>query len=255
MKKKYIAIVLVVIFLWLAAGVIDFALVHSYHKPLFSICIEPMQDGGSGKYAGLGYSFDIEGNFTPDSADYGVTSYRGYILRKQVIRGFWERMLVSDQYHFSKMNFDVSFANWTSDSNFYAASLNREKFIESSKLHFPIFLFQSMEELNQFKQDYDDTLSMNQSWDEVSSFEEVIAHLDASFFQKNSLVLIYVSSNNCTHRFKVSDVEENHNELVFLVEETTHAELVDTAMAGWFITAEIPNDLFTEETKLDAVMY
>ncbi len=95
-KKKTIIIVLTVILLWLAAGVTDFALVHSYHKPLFCICTEPMQDGGSGKYVGIGYSFDIEGNFTPDTADYGVTSYRGYILGKEVSRGFWEIMLPGD---------------------------------------------------------------------------------------------------------------------------------------------------------------
>ena len=88
MKKKRIGIiVLAIILLWLAAGVTDFALVHSYHRPLFCICTEPMQDGGSGKYVGLGYSFDIEGNFMPDAKDYGVTSYRGYILGKQVSRG------------------------------------------------------------------------------------------------------------------------------------------------------------------------
>ena len=252
MKKKYIAIVLAVIFLWLAAGVIDFALVHSYHKPLFSICIEPMQDGGSGKYAGLGYSFDIEGNFTPDSADYGVTSYRGYILGKQVIRGFWERMLVSENYYFSKMSFNTAFANWTDDSHFYAASLNSDKYIESSKLHLPIFLFSSLDDLNNFKQAYENVLSMNQSWDEVPSFEEITKEFDKEFFDDRSLGLIYVSANNCTHRFAVSDVYVEEDTIHFEVKETTNAETVDTAMAGWFITAEIPNDLLFEETKIDA---
>ena len=97
MKKKRIGIiVLAIILLWLAAGATDFALVHSYHRPLFCICTEPMQDGGSGKYVGLGYSFDIEGNFTPDTTEYGVTSYRGYVLGKEVSRSFWENMLPGD---------------------------------------------------------------------------------------------------------------------------------------------------------------
>ena len=95
-KKRIVIIVLAVILLWLAAGVTDFALVHSYHRPLFCVCTEPMQDGGSGKYVGLGYSFDIEGNFMPDAKDYGVTSYRGYIFGKQVSRGYWEIMLPGD---------------------------------------------------------------------------------------------------------------------------------------------------------------
>lgn len=88
MKKKILIIVVAFILLWLAAGVTDFALVHNYYRPVFCVCSEPMQDGGSGKYVGLGYSFDIEGNFMPDAKDYGVTSYKGYILGKEVSCGF-----------------------------------------------------------------------------------------------------------------------------------------------------------------------
>ncbi len=95
-KKRIVIIVLAVILFWLAAGVTDFALVHSYHKPLFCVCTEPLQDGGSGKYVGLGYSFDIEGNFVTEAEYRGVTSYRGYIFGKQVSRGYWEIMLPGD---------------------------------------------------------------------------------------------------------------------------------------------------------------
>ena len=44
------------------------------------------QDGGSGTYVGLGYSFDIEGNFVSESKDLlkGVTSYRGYLFGNEV---------------------------------------------------------------------------------------------------------------------------------------------------------------------------
>ena len=99
-KKKVIIAVVCVIAVWLIMGIVDFALVHSYHRPLFCICTEPMQDGGSGKYVGLGYSFDIEGNFMPDTETPAtedkkpkVTSYRGYIFGKEVCRGFWDEML------------------------------------------------------------------------------------------------------------------------------------------------------------------
>ena len=85
--------VLVILLLWLSAGVTDFALVQNYKRPVFCICTEPMQDGGSGKYVGLGYSFDIEGNFVTETGYRGVTSYRGYIFGNEVCRGFWEIML------------------------------------------------------------------------------------------------------------------------------------------------------------------
>lgn len=91
-STKIIIAILGIVILWLCVGIVDFALVHNYRRPLFCVCTESMQDGGSGKYVGLGYSFDIEGNFMPEAKNPGVTSYRGYILGKEVCRGFWEKM-------------------------------------------------------------------------------------------------------------------------------------------------------------------
>ena len=92
-KKNVILVVVSIIAVWLIMGIVDFKLVQSYRRPLFCVCTESMQDGGSGKYIGLGYSFDIEGNFVTEDGHRGVTSYRGYIFGKKVIRGFWEEML------------------------------------------------------------------------------------------------------------------------------------------------------------------
>ena len=90
--KKIVIAILAVLVLWLCIGITDFALVHNYRRPLFCVCTESMQDGGSGEYSGLGYSFYIEGNFMPEEQNPGVTSYRGYVFGKEVSRGFWDRM-------------------------------------------------------------------------------------------------------------------------------------------------------------------
>ena len=92
-KKNVILVVVSIIAVWLIMGIVDFKLVQSYRRPLFCVCTESMQDGGSGKYIGLGYSFDIEGNFVTEDGDRGVTSYRGYIFDIEISRGFWEEML------------------------------------------------------------------------------------------------------------------------------------------------------------------
>lgn len=94
MKKKKIAIgIICAVVAWVVIGVIDFTMVNSFHKPVFCVGAELADDGGSGTYVGLGYSFDIEGNFMPEAENPGVTSYRGYILGIEVIRGFREEML------------------------------------------------------------------------------------------------------------------------------------------------------------------
>ena len=83
-KKKIIITIIGILALWAAAGIIDFSRVNRLERPLFCICTESMDDGGSGKYTGLGYSFDIEGNFMPDTENSGVTAYKGYILGVEV---------------------------------------------------------------------------------------------------------------------------------------------------------------------------
>ena len=100
MKKKVIIVVVCVIAVWLIVGIVDFVLVHNYRKPLFCVGVDLADDGGFGRYVGLGYSFDIEGNFMPDTETPAtedkkpkVTSYRGYIFGKKVSRGFWDEMI------------------------------------------------------------------------------------------------------------------------------------------------------------------
>lgn len=72
-NKAYLVAALMVP--WLAIGILDFTRVHSFEKPIFCIGTNLHTDGGSGHYVGLGYSFDIEGNFIPEDELPGVTKY------------------------------------------------------------------------------------------------------------------------------------------------------------------------------------
>jgi len=80
MKKKTWFILMVIILLWLAIGLIDYRKLHGFEKPLFCIATNTADDGGSGHYVGLGYSFDIKGNFMPEDELPGVTKWTYYIL-------------------------------------------------------------------------------------------------------------------------------------------------------------------------------
>ena len=88
-KKTKIALSTVGIFLalWIIIAVIDFGRVHSFEEPIFCVATVIMQDGGSGHYTGLGYSFDIKGNFMPEDEFPGVTEYTYYILGQEISSG------------------------------------------------------------------------------------------------------------------------------------------------------------------------
>jgi len=51
--------------------------------PDFSAVTET-DDGGSGTYQGLGYRYEIEGNFMPEEEYPGVTRYEMYVFGRQV---------------------------------------------------------------------------------------------------------------------------------------------------------------------------
>ena len=80
-KKKIIIAIACILVLWITIGIVDYSKVHSFERPIFSLLIEPgYEDGGSGKYVGLGYSFDIKGNFMPEDEFPGVTKYTYYLF-------------------------------------------------------------------------------------------------------------------------------------------------------------------------------
>ncbi len=72
--KRILITILAVMVVWLCVGITDFALVHNYRKPFFCIGVDLADDGGSGNYVGMGYSFDIEGNFMPEEITGGEGS-------------------------------------------------------------------------------------------------------------------------------------------------------------------------------------
>ena len=73
-KKKIIIIVACILVLWIAIGVVDYNRVDNSNKPLFCVGTELADDGGSGRYVGLGYSFDIGGHLDGDGK-YEIDTY------------------------------------------------------------------------------------------------------------------------------------------------------------------------------------
>lgn len=81
MKKKILIPLIIAIVVWLAMGLTDFnKVVRNFEQPIFCILTNSADDGGSGKYIGLGYSFEIEGNFMPEDEFPGVTKYKAKIF-------------------------------------------------------------------------------------------------------------------------------------------------------------------------------
>lgn len=77
MKKKIIILALIAVLLvsWASIAYSDYADVAiSFDKPQFCISTMTADDGGSGKYIGLGYSFDLGGHLESNGR-YQVDKY------------------------------------------------------------------------------------------------------------------------------------------------------------------------------------
>lgn len=73
---------------WLIIGGIDFVLVHNYQKPIFSKGQDTADDGGSGRYVGLGYSFLLEGGLVIDeNPQFQIKYFESYIFNIKVSEG------------------------------------------------------------------------------------------------------------------------------------------------------------------------
>ena len=87
MKNVIKIAVALIIFVIIGFGITDYFTVSRFEKPIFCIGTDLKDDGGSGKYTGIGYSFDIEGNFMPEDELKGVTKYDFYIFGKHIETG------------------------------------------------------------------------------------------------------------------------------------------------------------------------
>ena len=146
----------------------------------------------------------------------------------------------------------ISYANWTDKSEIYTNALNTDKMTISSVQHLPIYKFDTLEDFEQFKLNFCEVLDMNASHDEIPSFEHTTGDYSETFFEENTLMLVYVSANSGTYRFGVNSVFCDGTSFCIHVEQVNKPEVVTDDMAGWFITVAVPDSMVANCTEFDA---
>ena len=148
----------------------------------------------------------------------------------------------------------VSWVNWSDDPKIRELALNKDTFKLSSPRHIPVYKCGTSEELKEFKTTFSGTFAMDETWDEVPSFEEVTADYTEDFFLENTLLLVYVEAGSCTPRFGVDSVSKENGTLSVCVKYTYNPEEGDSAMAGWLFAIPVNNDQVQDCTAFDAVL-
>ena len=141
----------------------------------------------------------------------------------------------------------ISYANYAEISG----GLNADKMSVSSVCHLPIWKFDTLKEVEQFKQ-LNDKFTFDSGYDEISSFNDTVAKYDATFFEENSLMLVYVAANSGSYRYGVNSVFCDNASFCIHIEQTNNPEVGTTDMAGWFITVAVPDSMVENCTEFDA---
>ncbi len=146
----------------------------------------------------------------------------------------------------------VSYANYTDEDEIYSGGLNADKMTISGEYHFPIYKFDSVQDLEQFKQAFGGVLTMDYGYDENPSFNEAITKYDEAFFKDNTLMLVYVTAGSGSLRFGVDSVFCDGTTFCIDVKQTNNPEVCTDDMAGWFITVAVADSVIANCTEFDA---
>ena len=151
----------------------------------------------------------------------------------------------------------ANYADWENLEEFYARALNRDTFTQSSVRHLPIYQLDTQADLAEFKGAVDGILSVDQSYDEIPSFNTATAKYDEAFFEENSLMVTYVTASSGSCRFGVDSVAFDNGRFCVHVKQTNYPEIFTQDMAGWFITVAIPDQMakacYTFDAQLDKI--
>lgn len=146
----------------------------------------------------------------------------------------------------------VSYANWAEKEQVFFGALNKEKMAISSVAHLPIYKFDTLEDLEQFKHAFDGVLAIAHDYNEIQSLNNATAKYDTLFFEENTLMLVYVGASSGTYRFGVNSVFCEGKYFCIHVEQINNPEVFNEEMAGWYLTVVVPDSMISNCTEYDA---
>ncbi|MBQ7546705.1 MAG: hypothetical protein IJT41_07060 [Clostridia bacterium] len=117
--------------------------------------------------------------------------------------------------------------------------LNAEGMYMSSVQHWPLFRFETAQEMRDFKTAFADTLTFESGYNEVPSFDTYAAEYDDAFFSGNTLLLCYVTASSGSYRFGVADVSVREDTLCVYIRQLNHPQVYTADVQGWFVLVEV----------------
>ena len=130
-----------------------------------------------------------------------------------------------------------------------SGALNLDKLSVDSVQHLPIYKVDSLAALDELKQGWG--IDLDESCENVPSFNEVTDGLDDAFFAENTMLIVYASAADDSHSYGVREVYIEGGELCVHVERIGDASTSDNA-SGRFVILMIADGAIEDCTSFDA---
>ena len=150
----------------------------------------------------------------------------------------------------------VAYAGRSDDPMIADGALNKGQLGNENSKHLPIFKFDTLDDLNQFKANYDGILALDQGYDSVLSFNEALSKAQwdrEGFFADHSLLAVYVPANSGSLRFALHNIEVTYESVCVYVEQINRPEIFTEDMAGWFVLVEVADKEIRSCYAFDAI--
>lgn len=143
---------------------------------------------------------------------------------------------------------------YTESDKFLSNALNNEILWMSSSLSYPVHRMDSVEQLENFVDDYRDIFVFDSRYDSnASSFIENTSEYDDEYFEENTLFLVYVGTSVMNNAFYASNVRINDDKLEIVISSEQDRYTGDTAMSGYLIAVELSKEVVSGCNVFNAV--
>ena len=149
---------------------------------------------------------------------------------------------------------DWAYVGYGGSNEFFFGALNRDKLSTNSVNHLPIYKFDTLSELEQFKNDFEDDFLFKATYNDEKSFEKATEGVDENFFNQYRMYLVYVSSNSGSYRYVIDNVVSEGDDFCIYVKQVNDPEVVTDNMAGWFAIFNQPKSDVKDYASYDAQM-
>ena len=139
------------------------------------------------------------------------------------------------------------------DPDIWNNALNASKLNDNNPYNLPIYKFDTLSDLEKFKSEFGGESGFNYGWDEVPSLNDVTKNYDEYFFERYTLMLVYIEAGSGSYRFGFKNVTMDGNYFCIHVKQTNNPQGGTEDEASWFITVAVPDRMIENCTEFDAI--